>query len=513
MTDNAFAALGLHHTYCDTVAELGFTEPSDIQQAAIPEVLAHKDLLGIAQTGTGKTAAFGLPLLQNLVKDAAERKGEMRAKPRHPRALILAPTRELALQIHSELERLGGQCNMNYMCVIGGVNQNPQVKKLRGGVDILVAAPGRLLDLMNQGHVSLSETEFLVLDECDRLLDMGFIPDVRRIIKAMPTERQTLLFSATMPGEIAKLSKEILRDPVRIDVTPEEVTVAKIEQKVVHVATQQKRAVLEHLLRDSSLVRAIVFTRTKHGANKVARQLNASGFVAEVIHGNKSQAARQRALENFKSGDAWVLVATDIAARGIDIREVSHVFNYELPHEPESYVHRIGRTARAGAGGVAWALVDAAEISRLKAIQRLTKLTLEPVKLDIELPEVAKTDPMPAVQGPQKQNRGRGEGEAKRQRSRRRKPAGDGRENAKPAANRAKSHGNRAEPEVKDSTPEVDGNRPGVSNANVDPYAGQRHANGKRKYHTPKGSPGGGNTPRRRRRSPNSGAGANGNRA
>ena len=513
MTDNAFAALGLHHTYCDTVAELGFTEPSDIQQAAIPEVLAHKDLLGIAQTGTGKTAAFGLPLLQNLVKDAAERKGEMRAKPRHPRALILAPTRELALQIHSELERLGGQSNMNYMCVIGGVNQNPQVKKLRGGVDILVAAPGRLLDLMNQGHVSLSETEFLVLDECDRLLDMGFIPDVRRIIKAMPTERQTLLFSATMPGEIAKLSKEILRDPVRIDVTPEEVTVAKIEQKVVHVATQQKRAVLEHLLRDSSLVRAIVFTRTKHGANKVARQLNASGFVAEVIHGNKSQAARQRALENFKSGDAWVLVATDIAARGIDIREVSHVFNYELPHEPESYVHRIGRTARAGAGGVAWALVDAAEISRLKAIQRLTKLTLEPVTLDIELPEVVKTNPAPTPQGTQKQNRGRGEGEAKRQRSRRRKPTSDGRENAKPAANRTKSHGNRAEPEVKDSPPEVDGNRPGVSNANVDPYAGQRHANGKRKYHTPKGSPGGGNTPRRRRRSPNSGAGANGNRA
>ena len=209
MTDNAFAALGLHHTYCDTVAELGFNEPSDIQQQAIPEVLAHKDLLGIAQTGTGKTAAFGLPLLQNLVKDAAERKGEMRAKPRHPRALILAPTRELALQIHGELERLGGQSNMNYLCVIGGVNQNPQVKKLRGGVDILVAAPGRLLDLMNQGHVNLSETDFLVLDECDRLLDMGFIPDVRRIIQAMPTERQTLLFSATMPAEIAKLSKDI----------------------------------------------------------------------------------------------------------------------------------------------------------------------------------------------------------------------------------------------------------------------------------------------------------------
>ena len=514
MTDNAFAALGLHPDYCDTVAELGFIEPSDIQQAAIPEVLALKDLLGIAQTGTGKTAAFGLPLLQNLVQDAAERKGEMRAKPRHPRALILAPTRELALQIHRELERLGSRTNMNYVCVIGGVNQNPQVKKLRGGVDILVAAPGRLLDLMNQGHVSLSETEFLVLDECDRLLDMGFIPDVRRIIKAMPTERQTLLFSATMPAEIAKLSKEILRDPVRIDITPEEVTVAKIEQKVVHVATQQKRAVLEHLLRDSSLVRAIVFTRTKHGANKVARQLNASGFVAEVIHGNKSQAARQRALENFKSGDAWVLVATDIAARGIDIREVSHVFNYELPHEPESYVHRIGRTARAGAGGIAWALVDAAEISRLKAIQRLTKLTLEPVTLDIELPDVVNTKPASAAQESKTQARGSGEGRASRQRSRRRKPASEGRDNTKTAGNRTKSNGNRAEPEASDSKPEVNGNRHGVSNANVDPFAEQRRANGKRKYHAPKGQDGGSNRPRRRRRrSTNPGAEANGNRA
>ena len=512
MTDNAFAALGLHHTYCDTVAELGFNEPSDIQQQAIPEVLAHKDLLGIAQTGTGKTAAFGLPLLQNLVKDAAERKGEMRAKPRHPRALILAPTRELALQIHGELERLGGQSNMNYLCVIGGVNQNPQVKKLRGGVDILVAAPGRLLDLMNQGHVNLSETDFLVLDECDRLLDMGFIPDVRRIIQAMPTERQTLLFSATMPAEIAKLSKDILRDPVRIDVTPEEVTVAKIEQKVVHVATQQKRAVLEHLLRDSSLVRAIVFTRTKHGANKVARQLNASGFAAEVIHGNKSQAARQRALENFKSGDAWVLVATDIAARGIDIRDVSHVFNYELPHEPESYVHRIGRTARAGAGGIAWALVDAAEISRLKAIQRLTKLTLEPVSLDIELPDNVITKPATPPDESKKQNRGAGK--ASRQRSRRRKPASEGRDNTKTAGNRTKSNGNRAEPEASDSKPEVNGNRHGVSNANVDPFAEQRRANGKRKYHAPKGQDGGSNRPRRRRRrSTNPGAEANGNRA
>jgi ATP-dependent RNA helicase RhlE len=503
MSDGAFATLGLHNSYCETVAALGFTEPSDIQREAIPQVLATKDILGIAQTGTGKTAAFGLPLLQNLVEEAARNKGEMRAKPRHPRSLILAPTRELALQIHGELERLGGDSNMKYVCIIGGVNQNPQVKKLRGGVDILVAAPGRLLDLMNQGHVSLSETRFLVLDECDRLLDMGFIPDVRRIISALPQERQTLLFSATMPEEISKLAKEILRDPVRIDVSPEEITVAKIDQRVIHTATKHKRAVLEHLLRDKGVVRAIVFTRTKHGANKVARQLNASGFVAEVIHGNKTQAARQRALENFKTGDAWILVATDIAARGIDIREVSHVINYELPHEPESYVHRIGRTARAGAGGVAWALVDAAEVSRLKAIQRLTKLQLQPVTLDIELPEI-QTDPVqsqPARQNTaskgSRANRNGNESGGKRQRSRRRKATTE----AARQANGNKVSGNRAEPEDWADKPEVNGNRPGVSNANVDPFADQRQSNGRRKYHNAGGVDGGNRPPKRRKRS------------
>jgi len=511
MSDGAFATLGLHDSYCETVAALGFTEPSDIQREAIPHVLATKDILGIAQTGTGKTAAFGLPLLQNLVAAAALNKAEMRAKPRHPRALILAPTRELALQIHSELERLGGNSNMNYVCVIGGVNQNPQVKKLRGGVDILVAAPGRLLDLMNQGHVSLSETQFLVLDECDRLLDMGFIPDVRRIISALPKERQTLLFSATMPQEINKLAKEILRDPVHIDVSPQEVTVAKIDQRVIHTATQHKRPVLEHLLRDKGVVRAIVFTRTKHGANKIARQLNASGFVAEVIHGNKTQAARQRALDNFKSGDAWVLVATDIAARGIDIREVSHVINYELPHEPESYVHRIGRTARAGAGGVAWALVDAAEISRLKAIQRLTKIDLQPIKLDIELPEI-KTE-QGQTQAPRKKSGSSGprantpdsQAGNRRQRSRRRKPAGEAKTQAKKQANGNTIQGNRAEPESREEKPEVNGNRPGVSNANRDPFANQRQSNGRRKYATAKGVDGGTHPPRRRKRQPNKG--------
>ena len=385
MSDDQFANLGLHSSFCNTVAKLGFVEPSKVQAEAIPKVLAGNDVLAIAQTGTGKTAAFGLPLLQHLT---TLKKG--RAKPRCPRALILAPTRELALQIHEELARLCAGSNLYLACVIGGVNQNPQVKKLRAGVDVLIAAPGRLLDLMNQGHITLDATSFLILDECDRLLDMGFLPDVRRIVNAMPKQRQSLLFSATMPKEIARFANEILQQPARIDVTPREITVAKIEQYASIVRNQQKRAALEVLLRDPLVQRVIVFTRTKHGANKVCRQLNSSGFVAEVIHGNKTQAARQRALQNFKHGNAWILVATDIAARGIDIDQVSHVINYELPHEPESYVHRIGRTGRAGATGVAWALVDPTEKTRLRGIERLIKRQLQPLQL--KLPESVATD-------------------------------------------------------------------------------------------------------------------------
>ena len=385
MSDNPFADLGLHTSFCRTVAKLGFKQPSEIQSAAIPKVLAGEDVLAIAQTGTGKTAAFGLPLLQHLT---ALKKG--RATPRCPRSLVLAPTRELALQIHAELGNLCAGSNLYLACVIGGVNQNPQVKKLRAGVDVLIAAPGRLLDLMNQGHITLDETTFLILDECDRLLDMGFIPDVRKIVNAMPKQRQSLLFSATMPKDIVRFANEVLDHPARIDVSPKEITVAKIEQYAIMVGNAQKRIALEALLRDAQMQRAIIFTRTKHGANKVCRQLNSSGFVAEVIHGNKTQAARQRALQNFKHGDAWILVATDIAARGIDIDAVSHVINYELPHEPESYVHRIGRTGRAGATGVAWALIDPAEKSRLRNIERLIRRSLKP--LELELPKIDRSN-------------------------------------------------------------------------------------------------------------------------
>ena len=502
MTNGVFADLGLHDSFCQTVTELGFTEPSDIQKAAIPDVLARKDLLGIAQTGTGKTAAFGLPLLQNLIKDATVDTSIMRATPRHPRALILAPTRELAIQIHEELGKLAGVSKMNFACVIGGVNQNPQVRKLRMGVDILVAAPGRLLDLMNQGHVNLSETKFLVLDECDRLLDMGFIPDVRKIVGAMPKQRQTLLFSATMPTEIGRLAKEILHEPIKVDVSPKEVTVAKIDQRAVMVNTPNKRVVLEHLLRDKGLVRAIVFTRTKHGANKVAKQLNGAGFVAEVIHGNKTQAARQRALENFKKGNSWILVATDIAARGIDVSDVSHVFNYELPHEPESYVHRIGRTARAGATGIAWALVDASEISRLRAVERLTKRKVEIVKLDIELPNKV---PQPAEddnrrersQGQQRSRRpgqgngqgaSQGNGQSNRRRSSNKPGQGD---NASVNKDGNRTSGNTQAKRAGNDISTSNGNTLNSTNENVNPYGrvGPRAGS----------SNGGSGTPRRRR--------------
>jgi ATP-dependent RNA helicase RhlE len=516
MSNGVFADLGLHDSFCQTVTDLGFTEPSDIQKAAIPDVLAGKDLLGIAQTGTGKTAAFGLPLLQNLINDAAVNSSKMRATPRHPRALILAPTRELAIQIHEELGKLAGVSKMNFACVIGGVNQNPQVRKLRLGVDILVAAPGRLLDLMNQGHVNLSETKFLVLDECDRLLDMGFIPDVRRIVGAMPKQRQTLLFSATMPTEIGRLAKEILHEPLKVDVSPKEVTVAKIDQRAVMVSTPNKRIVLEHLLRDKDLVRAIVFTRTKHGANKVAKQLNGAGFVAEVIHGNKTQAARQRALENFKKGNSWILVATDIAARGIDVSDVSHVFNYELPHEPESYVHRIGRTARAGATGIAWALVDAGEISRLRAVERLTKRKVEVVKLDLELPNKQSQPAEDDDRGERRQgqqrsrkpsqgqgnSQGRGDGQGGNgQRNRRRssgKPGQGDNSSANNDGNRksseaqAKRSGNAS---ISLSGNNSNGNTLNSTNENVNPYGRV----GPRAGANSDGGSGGGGTPRRRR--------------
>ena len=366
-TSTSFADLGITKPLLRALHAENYDIPTPIQAQAIPPLLAGKDLLGVAQTGTGKTAAFALPILQQLAT-RHERAGRNAA-----RALILAPTRELAIQIGDALRTYGRHLGLRHTVIVGGVGQQPQVRALSRGTDIVVATPGRLLDLINQGHVRLKSASFLVLDEADRMLDMGFIRDVRKIVAALPRERQSLLFSATMPADVARLASEILRDPIRIEVSPKTVTVDKVEQHVYFVDAARKRALLIDLLRDPALARVIVFTRTRHGANRVSEQVEKAGFTTEALHGNKSQGARQRALDRFRAGKARVLVATDIAARGIDVDDITHVINFELPNEPESYVHRIGRTARAGAAGIALSFCDSSERSHLRGIERLTK--------------------------------------------------------------------------------------------------------------------------------------------
>jgi ATP-dependent RNA helicase RhlE len=370
VTNLNFSTLGVAEPLLRALAADNYINPTPIQTQAIPPILAGCDVLGIAQTGTGKTAAFGLPLLQRL---AANRAAPI---PLSPRALILAPTRELAIQIDESLRAYGRHLKLRHAVILGGISQNRQVEALRRGVDVLVATPGRLLDLIQQKHLRLGAVSTLVIDEADRMFDMGFIRDVRRIVAHLPRQRQSMLFSATMPAEVAHLVAEILRDPMRIDISPPSKTADKIDQRVYFVATQDKRALLHDLLRDQAMKRVIVFTRTKHGANKVAEHLEKAGHVAEAIHGNKSQNARQRALEGFRAGRARILVATDIAARGIDIDEVTHVVNFELPDVAESYVHRIGRTARAGSGGIAIAFCDPSERDSLRSIERLVQQQL-----------------------------------------------------------------------------------------------------------------------------------------
>ncbi len=370
MTQPDFATLGLSEALRRALAAENYTMPTPIQAQAIPLILSGRDVLGIAQTGTGKTAAFGLPLMQRLVEN------RVAPAPNTARALILAPTRELAIQIDESLRSYGRHLKLRHAVILGGVNQNRQVQALRHGVDVLVATPGRLLDLIQQKHLRLNAVSELVIDEADRMFDMGFIRDVRRIVSHLPRQRQSMLFSATMPPEVSHLVAEILRDPQRIDISPTTVTADKIEQRVYFVPAQEKRALLQQLLSDAAMKRVIVFTRTKHGANKVAEHLEKAGHAAEAIHGNKSQNARQRALEEFRTGRARILVATDIAARGIDIDDVTHVVNFELPDVAESYVHRIGRTARAGGAGIAIAFCDPAERDSLRAIERLVKQPL-----------------------------------------------------------------------------------------------------------------------------------------
>jgi ATP-dependent RNA helicase RhlE len=362
-----FASLGVCPEILDALQARGYETPTPIQAGSIPHLLDGADLLGIAQTGTGKTAAFSIPMLQILFDE------DERPRPGRPRALVLAPTRELALQIKDACVSYGSELDLTTALVFGGVGQTPQVKALQQGVDILIATPGRLLDLINQGHCKLTDIDILVLDEADRMLDMGFLPDVRRILQKCPKERQSLLFSATMPEDITALANKILFEPVRVEVTPPAATADRVEQSVYHVQKAKKREVLVKLLEDPSFVRTLVFTRTKHGADRVAKHLLRAGIPAHAIHGNNSQGARERALGEFRSGKAIVLVATDIAARGIDVPEISHVVNFDLPNVPESYVHRIGRTARAGRAGIAISFCDEGEHTYLRDIQKLIK--------------------------------------------------------------------------------------------------------------------------------------------
>ena len=388
-----FSDLPLDPIFLRAIAAQGYDAPTPIQQKAIPPALDGADLVAVAQTGTGKTAAFALPTLQWLYENPLD------ASPtshRPIRCLVLSPTRELASQIAEGFTNYGAGTDLRCMVIFGGVNQKPQVRKLKQGADVLVATPGRLLDLMGQGQVRFDDVEILVLDEADRMLDMGFIHDVRQVLEALPEDRQTLLFSATMPDDVRKLARRFLVDPIRVEVTPPATTVEKIQQALFRVDKKDKRALLLHLLADPALQRVLVFSRTKHGANRVARLLDKAGIPAAAIHGDKSQGARERALAGFKDGKLRALIATDIAARGIDVDGITHVIQVDLPEVPEQYVHRIGRTARAGRGGVAWAFCCVDELGLLKDIEKTIRMRIDVVDghpfppTDIPAPKAAR---------------------------------------------------------------------------------------------------------------------------
>ncbi|MFP5385346.1 MAG: DEAD/DEAH box helicase [Bacteriovoracia bacterium] len=383
-----FNELPLDPAILKNVNEAGYTTPTPIQAQSIPSLIAGKDLLGIAQTGTGKTAAFTLPMLEKL-------KGRnFSLTPKAPRSLILAPTRELASQIKEQIDKYGKELKLKSFVIFGGVGQANQVNALRGGIDILIATPGRLLDLMNQGFCSLSKVEIFVLDEADRMLDMGFIHDIKKVIAKLPEKRQTMLFSATMPNEIVGIANRILKSPVRVEVTPPSTTVEKIDQKVIFCQKAHKYQLLRKVLQEEGVELTLVFTRTKHGANKIVDYLTHYNIQSAAIHGNKSQSAREAALENFKSGKIKVLIATDIAARGIDVQGVSHVINFDLPVDAESYVHRIGRTARAGKEGDAISFCDETERDALARVQKLIGLKL-PVETFVGVAEKSVKDTRP----------------------------------------------------------------------------------------------------------------------
>ena len=359
-----FSELGLAEAICKAVAAEGYESPTPIQAQAIPHIISGRDLLGIAQTGTGKTSAFALPTLHRLAAN------KVKPQPKTTRALILTPTRELAVQVSDCFATYGKHLGLRRATIFGGVGMVPQIRAVANGVDLLVATPGRLLDLVTRGDLRLDAVEVLILDEADRMLDMGFIHDVKKIVAKVPARRQTLFLSATMPAAVTDLASSMLNSPAKVEITPQATTVERIAQSVMFVSREDKRQLLIDVLSDKAVGRAIVFARTKHGANRLAEQLEKSGVAAEAIHGNKSQGARQRALSEFQAGRVRALVATDIAARGIDVDGVTHVINFELPNEPESYVHRIGRTARAGAEGKAVSFCELEELTYLKAIEK-----------------------------------------------------------------------------------------------------------------------------------------------
>jgi ATP-dependent RNA helicase RhlE len=389
--ETGFAALGITGQLLKNSAAAGLVAPKPIQEKSIPPHLAGRDIIAIAQTGSGKTAAFSLPILAKIAGLGTRR------SPRTTRALILAPTRELAVQIEETIRAVAKGMHISTALVLGGVSRNSQVKKMQPGVDILIATPGRLTDLVREGEVKLNETRWLVLDEADRMLDMGFIHDVKRLAKATHPDRQTALYSATMPDEIAELARTLLKDPVRVEAAPQGTTAAEIRQSVVLARTKQKRQVLSTMLADPAMRSVIVFARTKHGADRVTRDLERDGFEAAVIHGNKSQNARQKALNGFRDGSVRILVATDIAARGIDVPGISHVVNFDLPDEAESYVHRIGRTGRNGADGTAVTLCDPSEGAKLRQVERIIRM-----KLPVAADHTGQPDPVQPRREPQR---------------------------------------------------------------------------------------------------------------
>jgi ATP-dependent RNA helicase RhlE len=402
-----FEGLNLAQPILRAVTNEGYTTPSPIQEQSIPSLLEGHDLMGVAQTGTGKTAAFALPILHLLDFKTCK------LHRRQPRALILAPTRELAVQIGENIKTYGRHLDLRSTVVFGGASIRTQTQKLSQGVHIVVATPGRLLDLMNQGKIQLGQVEMFVLDEADRMLDMGFIPDVRKIAKALPEKRQTVMFSATMPTAVRALADGLLNDPVHVEITPAATTVEKVEQRVMFMAKDKKRASLSELFTNPALKRVLVFTRTKHGADKVAKYLAQGGVKSDAIHGNKSQNARQHALRNFSSGNVRALVATDVAARGIDVDGITHVINFELPNEPESYVHRIGRTARAGASGIAISFCDGEERGYLRDIERTISQTITVIEDHPYHDDNVANDPGTFKRGSKNRSRNRAKGGAR----------------------------------------------------------------------------------------------------